>query len=92
MTETYSHLLTIGSWLKLHPICPNCGVNFADMHPEANLAQHYLGGCRVQTDAAVTDEPEGFWENWGVCEWASVVGIALCIVTMVGISCFGWFQ
>lgn len=89
MTETYSHLLTIGSWLKLHPICPNCGLKFIDMRPDDNLAPHYLGNCQQSVELP---QSEDFWENWGACEWASVVGIALCIVTMVGISCFGWFQ
>jgi len=71
-------------------------MNFAEMLSGTDVAPHYLGNCqKIQILAGQSVElsqPEGFWENWGVCEWASVVGIALCIVTMVGISCFGWFQ
>lgn len=40
-----AHNLTLW-YAVVHDIgCPNCGVDFRDMHPEANLYPHFTGGC-----------------------------------------------
>ena len=42
-----SAAFTIADWYAaVHDIgCPNCGIDFATMHPAANLWPHFTGDC-----------------------------------------------
>ena len=47
----------IVAWCTLYAnICPNCGLDFDEVHPLTNLVPHWLGECKLARAAPRTED------------------------------------